>query len=303
MPMIATSFTSAPDRLECEGEDLDAVGVDVEGHDPQLDLHAEVEPGWITLGQAGFDPHHVIELHEPDPVGLEVLAGRVSGERNHRWEALGRPRHEGPAPGKQDLCHHAGAPRAVRLHRERRRAAALAPAAYQLGLVGRPGEDVSEWLLHSCAPVLVSRQHARRNCNDAEEIARPSSPSSRTRTRAATRSWSPVVTSVEVRNGPVLPRARNITCEDRASNRSLPTTCAAASSAAVSRITSCGPRWRAASGDAGSSASSPGPQRPASARRPAEACQGGGSAGEAVTSMDRVSIFPSRRGGWPMAAP
>src|SRR6266508_6209803 len=75
-PTIATSCISRSPRsdgLEGVGDDLGAVLVDPEGHDDQLDLHAEGELGRVALGEAGLDPHLVAQLDQTDAVGPEGL--------------------------------------------------------------------------------------------------------------------------------------------------------------------------------------------------------------------------------------
>ena len=76
--------------------------------------------------------------------------------------------------------------------------------------------------------------------------------------------------SPSARNGPSLPRARNMTCDETPCSRSVPATLAARSSAAVSRTTNCGPMCSAASGEASSTASSGSAQWPSSPAAGAE---------------------------------
>ena len=68
--MMATSFilgssarrgAGVGDGREREGHDLVPFVVDVEGDDGELDVHAEAELGRVVLGEAGLDPHHVVE--------------------------------------------------------------------------------------------------------------------------------------------------------------------------------------------------------------------------------------------------
>src|SRR5512139_4193836 len=70
-PMMATSFISHPLRLalargsEGERQDLVALGVHVERHDRQFDVHAEVELLRVRFRQPRLDADEIVELHEP----------------------------------------------------------------------------------------------------------------------------------------------------------------------------------------------------------------------------------------------
>src|SRR3546814_3893962 len=90
------------DRRELEGHDLVTVGVDVEGHHLQLDVHAEAELVGVALAQPGLDPDDVVELDEADAEGLEALAGLVARVGHDGREALRGPGHEGALPRSEE---------------------------------------------------------------------------------------------------------------------------------------------------------------------------------------------------------
>ena len=78
---------------------------------------------------------------------------------------------------------------------------------------------------------------------------------------------------------------------------------AASSMAAVSRMTNCGPRWSAASGDATSSERTGRVHRPSGRRCPPNTCQRGGRSGPSTTSIGSTGILSSPDGGVPMLMP
>ena len=80
--------------------------------------------------------------------------------------------------------------------------------------------------------------------------ARSPSPSSWRIIRTAATPSDPTTGSASARNGPTLPRAKNMTCDETACTCSVPAASAATSNAAVSSRTNCGPRCSAASGEA-----------------------------------------------------
>src|SRR3546814_19837249 len=99
-PMMATSsiarssalVAAGGDRRELEGHDLVTVGVDVEGHHLQLDVHAEAELVGVALDHPALDPDALVPIDEADADEPEALAGLTDRVRRHGWQALLRRR-------------------------------------------------------------------------------------------------------------------------------------------------------------------------------------------------------------------
>src|SRR5512143_3318793 len=110
-PMIATSFmadSSLSQWPEGERHNLVALVVGVQRDHGQLDVHSELEPGRVVLGEPALDGDHVVELDEAHPERDEVLTGRPGVGRPGR-KALRGPRVERALPRQQQLAHAGGA--------------------------------------------------------------------------------------------------------------------------------------------------------------------------------------------------